>query len=159
MTKMRNAGRQYFTALFSSSIDLVGTVPLTRQPASMAHITGNLQPAALLISANAVLPQPDDTVPAELRLPAVLGHPVGLNTIGLLLDRLSILAIKHWNLIHRADSPSRAAELRSGPGQEMIDALAAAQPGHSSYNSKITIHGGRSPCGSFVEAYRGVARH
>jgi hypothetical protein len=153
---MRDVRRQYFGAVFSASINLVGMLPLTSLPARMAHITGVLRPAALAIGSDAVFPELDAAVTAERDLPADLGSPVGLNTIGLLLDRLSILAIKHWNLLHRADSPERAATLRSGPAQEMIEALAASQPGHASYNTKISIHGGRPPAGSFVEAYKGL---
>ncbi len=148
---MSDALRQYFGALFQWSVELILAVPLTREPPLMGHIVAVLRPAALAAEPGRNLEEPEAAAAA-----AAADTPVGLNTVGLLLDRLSILAIKHWNLVHRTGSAARAAELQTGPVREMIEALAAAQPGHSSYNSKITVHGGRPAAASFVAAYRGL---
>jgi hypothetical protein len=152
---MRDALRQYFGGLFLWSADLIMAVPLTRAPPLMDHIVAVLRPIALSAEGNRMLAEPDAAI-AGWRAQPASDSPVGLNTVGLLLDRLSILAIKHWNLIHRAGDASRAADLQRGPVQEIVEALAAAQPGHASYNSKITVHGARPAAASFVAAYRGL---
>lgn len=62
----------------------------------------------------------------------------GLNTIGLLSDRFSILLIKEWFLRYRYDNPIGAEDLCKTQTKDIIKALTAAQPGNSSINSKIS---------------------
>ena len=67
-------------------------------------------------------------------------HVVGLNTVGMLLDRMSILAIKAWNLEHRSNLPDSAEQMERTQVAELVQALADARPGHSSTNNKLTSH-------------------
>lgn len=80
----------------------------------------------------------------------------GLNTTGMLLDRLSILAIKHWNLIHRANAPEKAMALQTGQVAEIIQALAEAVPGQSSINNKMTTRSVHASVKSFNDAFYGL---
>ncbi len=80
------------------------------------------------------------------------GHAVGLNTVGMLLDRLSILAIKSWNLEQRAKSPQKARELRQTQVAELVEALADSRPGHSSINNKLTSHRTDVAAADFAQA-------
>lgn len=62
----------------------------------------------------------------------------GLNTIGLLSDRFTILLIKEWFLRYRYDNPTGADDLYKTQTMDIIKAISAAQPGNSSVNSKIS---------------------
>ena len=64
--------------------------------------------------------------------------PSGLNTIGMLTDRLTILLIKEWCLRNKQNDPDKADKLFRTQTQDIIRALAHCQPGNSSLNSKIT---------------------
>jgi hypothetical protein len=62
----------------------------------------------------------------------------GLNTIGLLSDRFTILLIKEWFLRHRYNNPSGADKLVQTQTKDIMKAMASANPGNSSINSKIS---------------------
>lgn len=64
--------------------------------------------------------------------------PVGLNTLGLLIDRFTILIIKEWCLRNKRMDNNKADELYETQTKEIIEALACCIKGNSSINSKIT---------------------
>lgn len=65
---------------------------------------------------------------------------VGLNTVGLLTDRLTILTIKEWCLRHRHRKPTAAQQLYSVQTHDILEALADAAPARGALNSKLTVH-------------------
>jgi len=64
--------------------------------------------------------------------------PVGLNTLGLLIDRFTILIIKEWCLKNKKNDDDKASNLYETQTKEIINALAFCSQGNSSINSKIT---------------------
>lgn len=62
----------------------------------------------------------------------------GLNTIGMLTDRLTILLIKEWCLRNKNNDPVKAEELYNRQTLDILKALAYCSPGNASLNSKIT---------------------
>lgn len=64
--------------------------------------------------------------------------PTGLNTIGLLSDRFTILLIKEWCLRNKHHNPAKADELQRTQTGEIIRAMAQCRRGSASVNSKIT---------------------
>lgn len=62
----------------------------------------------------------------------------GLNTVGLLVDRLTILIIKEWCLRNKYADVKKADDLHRTQTSEIIAALAESRKGYSSINSKIT---------------------
>lgn len=64
--------------------------------------------------------------------------PTGLNTIGLLTDRFTILLIKEWCQRNKHDDPRKAEDLRLTQTGEIIRAMAQCRQGNASVNSKIT---------------------
>lgn len=68
----------------------------------------------------------------ENKMNLVASSPVGLNTVGLLLDRLSILVIRHVKTTRRYSFDQDKKIL------EIVSALDFASPGNSSLNTKIT---------------------
>jgi hypothetical protein len=79
--------------------------------------------------------------------------PVGLNTLGLLIDRFTILIIKEWMLRNKNQNPLKANELYNSQTKEIIRALAKCRKGNSSVNSKITNIKTEVTIDSWEEAY------
>jgi hypothetical protein len=127
---------EYFNRLFDHARDLIAGFPLTTEPAAMDYIAGTLEDAVGAERARSFFANP----PIDGAATYDRAVAVGLNTVGMLLDRLSILAIKSWNLEHRANAPEKARDLRATQVAELIEALAEARPGHSSINNKLTSH-------------------
>jgi hypothetical protein len=137
----RSASLVFFDELFDAARALVSCFPLTTEPPTMDYISSVLEPAADAARASHPFGNPSKACVRErAQAAACEGHAVGLNTVGMLLDRLSILAIKTWNLEQRAKAPQKARELRETQVAELIEALAASRPGHSSINNKLTNH-------------------
>ncbi|MHB8284172.1 MAG: hypothetical protein ACYDD1_05800, partial [Caulobacteraceae bacterium] len=151
-------GRVYFRQLFEASLALAGQMPLTLEPAPMAHVTDVLEPAVERARTSSPFVAPDRSVLAAhvTALNEAAGPATGLNTVGLMLDRLSILAAKHWNLTHRSNKPEAATELERTQIAELATALAEARPGHSSINNKMTNRQVQASSANFTEAYYGL---
>ncbi len=140
----RSAALTFFDELFDAAQALVSRFPLTTEPPTMDYISGVLEPAVEEARASSPFGNPGRALAREREQAGVLaaggGRTVGLNTVGMLLDRLSILAIKTWNLEARAKAPEKARELRVTQIAELVEALAGSSPGHSSINNKLTSH-------------------
>ena len=65
---------------------------------------------------------------------------VGLNSVGLLLDRLSILSIKVWYLQHLDNGHLDTIQICNDQILDVTGALSEAVPAKNSLNSKLTIH-------------------
>ena len=143
---MPDAGLQFFQQLYQRSRELVGRFPLTTEPPTMDYIGGVLEPAVDAERPASPFANPGPAVAQGRRAAGVLedgasaGRAVGLNTVGMLLDRMSILSVKAWNLEHRAKAPEKAEQLARTQVAELVAALADASPGHSSINNKLTSH-------------------
>ncbi|HEX4117315.1 MAG TPA: hypothetical protein VHX99_00815 [Rhizomicrobium sp.] len=149
----RSAALTFFDDLFDAAQALVARFPLTIEPPTMDYISGVLEPAADTARASQPFANPGASLARERAQEAAgTGHAVGLNTVGMLLDRLSILAIKSWNLEQRAKAPEKARELRRTQIAELVEALAASRPGHSSINNKLTSHRTDVEARDFAEA-------
>jgi hypothetical protein len=134
----RQASRDFFDRLFDTSRELISAFPLTQGPAEMDYIATELESA--VVAKRSTNPFQNPNVKIGSADPQSEKTAVGLNTVGMLLDRMSILAIKVWNLDHRAGKPNQAEHLRNTQVAELVEALAAARPGHSSINNKLTSH-------------------
>jgi hypothetical protein len=148
---MSDTKLDYFRELFARSLRLIEQFPLTITPPRMNHITGVLEPSARAAQVAAPFSPPPAIEAAEHD-----GTTVGLNTVGMLLDRLSILAVKHWNLVNRRGDPAKAKELIETQVEELVRALTAARPGFSSLNNKMTNRRVEAAAVDFPEAYSGL---
>jgi len=146
--------QDFFRHLFEQSQAVIAAYPITVQAAGMDQVTGVLEPAV----AEGIRARPFQHLvpPAAREDDDAVSRPAGLNTIGMLLDRLSILTMKHWNLIHRSGSEDRARDLVDGQIEELIQALADAQRGQSSVNNKITTRKVDAVINDFGDAYYGL---
>lgn len=133
-----NTRTEYFRALFQESVDIIGRLPVLREAQPIRYVAEMLEPAALAA-------RPEEA--ARLRAIPRGAHPVdpedrrtsGMNTVGILGDRLSILAIKYWNLLHRHNKPEAAEKIRNVDADQIVRALAEARPGSETLLSKISV--------------------
>ncbi|WP_174300687.1 hypothetical protein [Caulobacter sp. S45] len=158
-----NAKRlQYFRSLFDESLTLIEAFPITTEPALMSYVTDVLEPVAAAQRMTPPFTNPGAEVIAEGRRWLANVRPedqrsVGLNTVGLLLDRLSILTVKYWNLVHRRKTPHEAEALLDTQVIELIRALSWALPGESSVNNKMTNRVVTTESPDFRISYYGLA--
>jgi hypothetical protein len=150
----RSAALAFFDELFEAARALVSRFALTTEPPTMDYISSVLEPAVEEARASRPFGNPGEALAraCEQAPAAGGGRAVGLNTVGMLLDRLSILAIKTWNLEKRAKAPQKAQELRVTQIAELVEALAGSRPGHSSINNKLTSHRTDVAAADFAEA-------
>jgi len=151
--EMRSAAPAFFDELFDAARALISRFPLTTEPPTMDYISGVLEPAAEAARTSRPFRNPGKALARERAQAATSeNRAVGLNTVGMLLDRLSILAIKSWNLEQRAKAPEKARALRQTQIAELVEALADSRPGHSSINNKLTSHRTDVDAADFAEA-------
>ena len=146
------SGTAYFDTLFAQSLELIARFPITIEPAPMDYITGALAAEVETQRPDNPFNQPGAEAASERRDDVA----IGMNTTGMLLDRLTILAMKHWNLEHRAKDPAKAAALKNGQVAEIIEALAQARPGQSSINNKMTTRTVDATADTFADAFYGL---
>jgi hypothetical protein len=138
----------------SSFIDELA-LPGTARP--LAELLGTLKPTIESRQSQGaerlqrLRPHADDTS-SEARAATT----VGLNTVGLLCDRLTVLAMKEWVLRSRKSAPAEAAALRETQVSELVDALAAARPGYSSFTQKLSPLHVDAPGDTWEQAYLGL---
>lgn len=148
-----SARHLFFQHLFDRSQAVILDYPLTVEPAGMSHVTSVLEPAV----SEKIEGRPfRDLVPPRGETADKPERSAGMNTIGMLLDRLSILTIKHWNLIHRSRAPDKAQALVQGQIAELVSALSEAQIGQSSINNKMTTRHVHAVFADFGDAYYGL---
>jgi len=148
----------FFDRMVDRAILLIDTFPLTIDPPPMAHVTGVLEPAVSEAQSACEFEEPPAAVRLAVKATLAQAAPrsAGLNTVGMLLDRLSILTVKHWNLIHRAGAADKAHALRDGQIAEIIAALVEAAPGQSSINNKMTSRVVDAGANTFGQACYGL---
>lgn len=145
----------YFDALVGYGRDLLDRLPVPLEPEPLAYTLDRLKPAV------------DAAREAEVAHVAAVERPVpadengsrsaGLNTIGMLADRLTILIVKEWSLRHKGTpKPDKADELARTQTNEIVRALAEAVPGYSSVNSKITRLSAEAEAPTWAAAFYGL---
>jgi len=155
---MSSAPSAFFDQIVDRAIALIGAFPLTIEPPPMAHVSGILEPAVLAARSASPFEEPPASVALAVKTALAEAAPrsSGLNTVGMLLDRLSILTVKHWNLTYRAGAPEKARALREGQIAEIIGALVEAAPGQSSINNKMTSRVVNAGADTFGQACYGL---
>lgn len=147
---------EYFTGLARQSAAFLDALPIERTPRPLAYALQELAPAIARMAPQGVsqirrLPKPA-TLAADLA-----ADGTGLNTVGMLTDRFTILLIKEWSLRHKGNpNPDKADELFRVQTRDIIAALAQARPGSSSLNSKITSIKSKVTAADWAEAFWGL---
>lgn len=149
-----SAAHSYFAALAGYSCDLMQRLPICEQIEPIAATFARLKPAL------------DEGRPAEVARLAAFRRPAperphdptpaGMNTVGILADRLAILVCKDWYLRHRQHRPAEADTVRLRQLPDIVTALALARPGHVRLLEKVSSLPNGGSVGSFEEAYYGI---
>jgi hypothetical protein len=154
-----DARTKLFEGLFESSLGVLDRVPIHPEPQLMGYISDVLE-AALVREREAGVAAYEAVAGAEpgafTTIPGGTAGPVGMNTVGLLLDRLTILAIKHWKMKHHYGKAAEAARLYDTQVREMIATLALARRGYSDITAKITNRDYVAQAERFTEALYGL---
>lgn len=147
---------EYFTQLARQSAAFLDALPIKRTPQPLAYALGELAPALEQMKQNGLVVLRGISRPAPV-VTTVAYAGTGLNTVGMLTDRFTILLIKEWCLRHKGNAdPAKADELYRVQTSDIISALAQAQPGSSSLNSKITSIRSKVLAADWAEAYWGL---
>ena len=166
-----------FERIFDTTSGIFDRLPIPREPQLMRYISEVLEPAVVGARPDAIAAY-DAVLATEIGAREIgageigagetgageagadgdvaADRAVGLNTVGLLCDRLSILTIKYWKLKHHYGKPEAADELATTQVREMIAALALARRGFSSINNKVTNRDVSAKATSFAEAFYGL---
>ncbi len=144
----------YFVALAEYSRDLMNRLPISDRIEPIAETFERLKPVL------------DDWKPAELKRLRQLNRPIpqripdhgpaGMNTIGILADRLTILICKEWYLRHRQKRPAEADDIHRVQILDIAASLSLANPGHAKLLEKVSTIRIDAPASSFEEAYYGL---
>ena len=146
--------RTYFAGVAACSRDLLDRLPISDRIEPIAETFRRLKPAL------------DGCKPAELARLQALGRPrpdrprdarpAGMNTIGVLADRLTILICKEWYLRHRQRAPAAADEIARFHTSDILTALSEARPGDAKLLEKVSSITTGATAASFEEAYYGL---
>jgi len=146
--------RAYFASVAEYSRDLLDRLPISDSIEPIAKTFNRLKPAL------------DWSKPEEVaRLRALArmappcssqSEPAGMNTIGILADRLTILICKEWFLRHRQGRPADAEAVRRTQIPDIVTVLAQARPGHARLLEKVSSIHSDATAESFEEAYYGL---
>ena len=144
---------RYFEALARYSEALLDRLPIQRRPQAIGEVMGVLQPA--LEAARAA------SVPELLALErpppqGAASGPVGMNTIGILADRLTILCVKAWNIEHKQGDAAGAEALRRTHLKQVVDCMASCGPGEADLLKKVTGLTSDVDVSSWEQAYYGL---
>lgn len=155
----KEARTRLLEGLFRSSLTLFDRLPIHPEPQLMAYISTVLE-QAVLQERDATIAAYADVMASEPLAFTTGGvtedTPVGMNTAGLLLDRLAIQAIKYWKMAHHYGKAEEAERLYETQVREMIATLAVARRGYSDITSKITNQKYTAKADSFPEALYGL---
>jgi len=151
---MNNA--QYFYNLAIYAKELLGKLPIEKTPQPLDYAVGLLYDE-IKKNKGTEVEVLTSMWPQNVLLNITENNSgIGLNTIGMLTDRFTILLIKEWCLRNKANNPQKADELFESQTKDIIACLANSVPGNSAINSKITNIKTDTKASSWEEAFYGM---
>ena len=147
---------EYFLNLATYSKELLDSLPIEKTPQPLDYAVGMLydEVKKMKVSEVGKLTQLWSN---EITLNrAESNQSIGLNTIGMLIDRFTILLIKEWCLRNKSNNQQKADELFKSQTMDIIHSMANAIPGNSAINSKITNIKTDTKASSWEEAFYGM---
>lgn len=149
---------EYFSKLAEYSQNLLDRLPIELEPRPLSYCLGILQPKIEELKLQEVAGV--TSIREGEKDIAVYGNEnswQGLNTIGMLMDRFTILLIREWSLKNKANKNlMKAQEVYDKQTIDIMQAMAHAAPGSASLNSKITNIKGGVDAKSWDEAFYGL---
>ena len=144
---MLNMNTAYFSNVAQLARRFIADLKLAKEPpqdldSTTVGLRARMQPMCLELGSQIRVLETE-----RLRFKGRMGKgATGLNTVGMLCDRLTILLMKEWSIENRGKWDSGAARaLRETQTDDIINALELAVPGSASTPAKIThLRGGAS---------------
>lgn len=149
------ADTAYFRKLCGVAGELIGGLELTADPQPIATIAGELNDRVESARTEGVT-RIAAAAPFAPQIRPASDGAAGLNTVGMLTDRLTILLIKLWYMRNIYDDPAGADTLQKTHIDELVAALAEVRPGASSMNTKVTVHEIKGEASNWAEAFYGL---
>lgn len=147
----------YFELLRVYSLKLFDNLPIGKEPEPLEQIMAKLKPALSNIRDAEISKLQALDKPEDLFAPGNELTYQGLNTIGMLMDRFTILLIREWCLKAKHSAFEKAAQVYATQTTDIIKAMANAAPGTSSLNTKVTtISRQSSATSTWEEAFYGL---
>ncbi|MCL2931179.1 MAG: hypothetical protein MGG11_02430 [Trichodesmium sp. MAG_R03] len=147
----------YFKELTAQSYQLLNSLGLSSTPIPLKILLTDLSARLVDLKESMIINYQKLNRPQYNWCKTDTNLGVGLNSIGMLSDRLSILIIKEWCLLNKTNSNlKKANDLYQTQTMDIIYALASAKPGSSSMNTKITSRKSSVIATSWEEAFYGL---
>jgi hypothetical protein len=144
----------YFSGLADYSRGLLDRLPIAADIEPIERTFNRLQPAFDAWRPAEVMQLRDLARPVPHA--AADGAPAGMNSIGILADRLTILMCKEWYLRHRQLREADADEVARTQTADILTVLSQARPGRAKLLAKVSTINAAADAGSFEEAYYGL---
>lgn len=148
----------YFLQLADYAHELFNSLPIELEPKPLSYALNLLKPQVdgQKEEQVAVLRELRGTQ-EQLAVPGNANKWQGLNSIGMLMDRFTILLIREWSLQHKLHKNlDKARQIREEQTLDIVEAMAHSAPGSASLNSKITNIKGDASAASWEEAFYGL---
>jgi hypothetical protein len=144
----------YFKNLALSSIQFIDSLPMQLTPQPLEYTLTTLNAAVDRVRADQIQRFKDlkQAIVSEKKSSCT----PGLNTIGMLTDRFTILIIREWCIRNKINNKEKADTLFNTQTMEIIKAMEEANEGYSSLNSKITNIKANARAECWEEAYFGL---
>ena len=147
---------QYFLNLATYTKNLLDKLPIEKTPQPLDYAVSMLYDEVKKIKDNEVKTLISFWSENRILNKKKNNSSIGLNTIGMLTDRFTILLIKEWCLRNKSNNPQKANELFESQTKDIIACLANSVPGNSAINSKITNIKTDTKASSWEEAFYGM---
>lgn len=131
--------KDYFLKLADYAGTLFNSLPIELEPKPISYALGILKPKIDEIRLAEIDKIKLLNPGSEIARFGNMNNWQGLNSIGMLMDRFTILLIREWCLRNKLNkNEARADAVFKDQTLDIIEAMAHAAPGSASLNSKIT---------------------
>lgn len=150
--------REYFEALAEFSKLLFDRLPISKSPQPLQQCVPPLEKAVEELRHEKIAELQAIPYHLERQHDVNIHEGIGMNTVGLLVDRFSISLIKEWCLRNKDNKSKKIDpdELYRTQTADIMICLAHARPGFSSLNTKITSIQTGADANNWEEAFYGL---
>lgn len=148
--------KTYFLKLAEYAMLLLCRLPIELKPKPLSYCLQILKPELDAIKTNQLEILSEFRGKKKIGIPGNYNNWQGLNSIGMLMDRFTILLIREWCLKHKMDDLAKAKTIFEEQTLDIIEAMSHAAPGSSAVNSKITNIKQKVDAKTWEEAFYGL---
>jgi hypothetical protein len=151
--------RKYFLKLIDYSNEIITYLPIDQEPKPLKYVLERLKLELDSMKNEKIRKLKNLDRPLHFVDSTDTKLGTGLNSIGMLTDRLTILIIKEWCLRNKNNlDPEKADKIYKEQTLDIVEAIIHTKPGSSSMNTKITKLRSGARASSWEEAYYGLLK-